>query len=73
MQDEKLNNNQNVMTDKNGRYIIKSSLERQSEFGKDKVTMDETTKSKKTVTNLADCAIKKNDKHKVIRGNQRGC
>ena len=27
MQDEKLNNNQNVMTDKNGRYIIKSSLE----------------------------------------------
>ena len=36
MQDEKLNNNQNVMTDKNGRYIIKSSLERQSEFGKTK-------------------------------------
>lgn len=62
MQDEKLNNNQNVMTDKNGRYIIKSSLERQSEFGKDKVTMDETTKSKETVTNLADCAIKKSDK-----------
>ena len=59
MQDEKLNNNQNVMTDKNGRYIIKSSLERQSEFGKDKVTMDETTKSKKTVTNLADCAIRR--------------
>ena len=63
MQDEKLNNNQNVMTDKNGRYIIKSSLERQSEFGKDKVTMDETTKSKETVTNVADCAIKKSDKH----------
>ncbi len=39
MQDEKLNNNQNVMTDKNGRYIIKSSLrgkvslERQSHYG----------------------------------------
>ena len=46
MQDEKLNNNQNVMTDKNGRYIIKSSLERQSEFGKDKVTMDETNQRK---------------------------
>ncbi len=72
MQDEKLNNNQNVMTDKNGRYIIKSSLERQSEFGKDKVTMDETTKSKKTVTNLADCAIKKNDKHDGLQRDADG-
>ena len=62
--------NSEIPTDSHGRFIIRSSSKSNCTTGKSNSNIDNC--KSKTVTNLADCAIKKSDKHDGLQRDADG-